>query len=281
MTYATPSIKPFASETNGIRHEPLAPGFFREGPRALFACHHLPETSQTGVDAIVLCNATGHEYERGHRALRQLAAQLARAGHHAMRFDYFGTGDSAGEYNQASLTQWQNDVTDAIGECRRFSGCERVSVIGLRLGATLAMQAAAARDDVMSLVLWDPVIDDARLLAQWQEVQSEHDRRLGRKTGSGPLDEVLGFALTASVRAELNALAIPPPAPSLRRVLVLPGRGNEEHVQRISPILGSRGARVDEVPADASAIWRQEPMEAIVPFKLLRRIVAWLGEEQG
>jgi hypothetical protein len=29
---------------------------------------------------------------------------------------------------------------------------------------------------------------------------------------------------------------------------------------------------------DAPAIWRREPFEAIVPFKLLRRIVAWMKE---
>lgn len=264
--------------TPEIRREALAPGFFREGPRCLFSCHHLPAGGGLGGEAMLLCNATGHEYERGHRALRQLAALLARGGHHAMRFDYFGTGDSAGEYSEASLAQWRSDVADAVDECRRLSDRRRVSIIGLRLGATLAMQAIAERDDVETLVLWDPVVDGATLLTDWAKVQIAHDRRPNRTACSESFDEVRGFPVTPAMRAELDALGIPDPPATLRRVLLLPDRGNEDQARRIAEVLGSRGARVDTEPADAPAIWRQEPMEAIVPFKLLRRIVAWLGE---
>jgi hypothetical protein len=91
---------------------------------------------------------------------------------------------------------------------------------------------------------------------------------------------VLGFPVTAAALDELNELTIPDPHPTLRRVLLLPEHSNKDGVRRIAKTLSSRGARVSIEPANAPAIWRQEPMEAIVPFKLLRRIVTWLGEEQ-
>ena len=54
----------------------------------MYACHHAPAIAVQNPKAVILCNSIGHEYERCHRTLRQLAARLAAKGDHAMRFDY-------------------------------------------------------------------------------------------------------------------------------------------------------------------------------------------------
>ncbi len=36
----------------------------------------------------------------------------------------------------------------------------------------------------------------------------------------------------------------------------------------------------DAVANDAVAIWRREPMEAIVPIKVIHRIAKWVGDDQ-
>ena len=54
------------------------------------------------------------------------------------------------------------DTRAAIDELKRqVPGLDRVTLVGLRFGATLAAAAAAGRDDVERLVLWDPVVDGA------------------------------------------------------------------------------------------------------------------------
>lgn len=275
-------IREAGAAVGGPWREKVLPHFFREYPRQLYACHHFPMSSSADSDAALICSATGHEYERCHRAMRQLAVQLARAGHHAMRFDYYGTGDSAGECVEGSLACWRSDIGDAIDECRRVAGRERVTLIGLRLGATLAAQAAAARDDVGNLVLYAPVTDAQSLLAEWKGAQAAHDRVQGRATTSAVLSEVLGFPLTDAFRSELhNGLAIPRPRASLRRVLILCESDAEGRTGEIADILASAGAAVRVETTDAPAIWRREPMEAIVPFKLIRRVVAWMKEAQA
>jgi alpha/beta superfamily hydrolase len=60
-----------------------------------FGWFHPPqgEWRRTGV---VLCNPIGDDLVRAHRPLRHLAERLASAGFAVLRFDFDGTGHSAG-----------------------------------------------------------------------------------------------------------------------------------------------------------------------------------------
>ena len=50
-----------------------------------------------------------------------------------------------------------------------------IALIGLRLGASLALQAAVKRGDVLYLVLWDPIVDGREYFAQ---MKVQHQERL-------------------------------------------------------------------------------------------------------
>ena len=260
------------------RHE-LVPYFFGPSPQRLYACHHFPVVESAATKAVVICHATGHEYERSHRCLRQLALQLARAGHHVLRFDYRGTGDSAGEYALYGPVDWKQDIHIAIDECLRLSGRKPLCVIGLRLGATLAAQAVAERKDVESLVLYAPIAEGKSLFGEWKRDQVEYERKINRAARHGTADELLGFSLTHPFRSALNTLALPESFPGLRRALILAEHHRGKGVRRMVQALAGDGMHVSVEPADAPAIWRQEPLKANVPFKLLRRIVASIHEE--
>jgi len=253
------------------------PCFFGDEAHRLYGCHHLP-TEAARREAILICSATAHEYERCHRATRQLAVQFARAGYPALRFDYFGTGDSAGDYAEASLSRWRDDIAAAAAECRVRSARKSLCLAGLRLGATLAAQAAAALEGVTQLVLYAPILDGAALLEEWGREQAVFDGKHSQAIRRAP-QEILGFPLGQSFRAQLGTgLAVPAPAPAIRRVLVLAERADEPGVRQAAAVLASRGAAVTVEQADGPAVWRSEPLQAIVPFKVLRRIVAWVGE---
>jgi uncharacterized protein len=139
----------------------MNPLFFGSTGKALFGVYHPPRSRETRDHGIVLCYPAGQEYMRAHRAFRQLAILLSKAGFPVLRFDYFGTGDSNGESEEASMEQWADDVGTAIQELKDNAAVERVSLVGLRIGATLAARAQERRPDVASVVLWDPVVDGA------------------------------------------------------------------------------------------------------------------------
>jgi uncharacterized protein len=150
----------------------MNPFFFGNAVRALYGTYHPPQaragSDLRGAGGVVLCGPFGVEYMRSHRAFRQLTTLLARAGLHVLRFDYGGTGDSAGEGQDQRLEDWVGDVRTAVEELRETAGIDEVSVVGLRLGAILAVEAARTPDTdgpggagipVRHLVLWDPVAE--------------------------------------------------------------------------------------------------------------------------
>jgi uncharacterized protein len=153
----------------------MNPFHFGPSDRALFGVHHPPhrDARDPRGRGVVLLYPVGGEYLRAHRAFRQLTTLLVRAGLHVLRFDYSGTGDSAGEPRDASWEGWAGDAGAAVEELREAAGLETVALAGLRLGANLALATARVRDDVRQVVLWDPVEDGAAYLASldWVEVE--------------------------------------------------------------------------------------------------------------
>ena len=88
----------------------MQPFYFGSAERSLFGLY-TPSRGRSHRDlGALLCYPMGAEYMRAHRAFRQLGTLLNRQGFHVLRFDYFGTGDSAGEGTEATVEQWLEDV---------------------------------------------------------------------------------------------------------------------------------------------------------------------------
>jgi pimeloyl-ACP methyl ester carboxylesterase len=158
----------------------------------------------------VLCHPLGHEYIRVHRAFRNLAADLSDAGCHVLRFDYHGTGDSSGDAAETRVARCIEDVNVAIDELKDMCGASRVSLVGLRIGATLAAVVSAARRDIDSLVAWDPVCRGVDYLAKMRLL---HQGWLRNRPwmNNGPeaaRDEMMGFPVCADFERELGQLDI-------------------------------------------------------------------------
>lgn len=133
--------------------------FFGPSAASLYGVYCPARLGRERPEGIVFCYPQGQEYMRAHRALRQLALNLADQGYHVLRFDYRGTGDSAGDMDDIVLDHWIEDTLLAVAELRDMAALSRVALVGLRLGGTVAAEAACAAPDISRLVLWDPVCD--------------------------------------------------------------------------------------------------------------------------
>jgi uncharacterized protein len=198
----------------------LNPIRFGAASRQLFGLYQEPLAHAARGESILLCNPFGQEAIRSHRLFKVLADRLCRDGFYVLRFDYFGTGDSAGNDDEVSITGFIADLLLADDELLRRSGCVKRSWIGLRLGASVAAMASVkAAVAPHRMVLWEPVVNGAAYLA---ELEHAHDVALEDAYGSRcttdaelqsqfareSRNEVLGFPLTAIFRGELGSLSL-------------------------------------------------------------------------
>ena len=257
----------------------MKPLHFGSSQRTLFGLLHPPQTPARPA-GVVLCNPAGQEATRAHRAYRQLALMLARARFHVLRFDYFGTGDSAGEIDEGRPEQWIHDIGAAADGLKDTTGVGRIALVGLRLGGSMALQAAAARRDVDAVVMWDPVVSGAVYLQELRTMHLEYlERELGYSFDPAAVsaDEALGFPLTEGLVSDLRKTDLTQiGACGAKSVALIASRPEEAH-KRLRDRLSGLGVKLSYQEIAAERWNSDEAMNAaIVPNEILQAIVTSL-----
>jgi exosortase A-associated hydrolase 2 len=259
------------------------PFYFAAGARQLFGVYHAPEPDAARDAGVALCPPLGQEYLRSHRALLQLARLLAARGLHVLRFDLSCCGDSPGDVDQGSLAQWVEDVGAAADELRH-GALQRVGLVGLRLGATAALMAGAARRDIAALVLWEPVVNGSEYVTQLQSLHRTWLRGSFARASDGapaPAEEVLGFPLTAALAGELEAVdALAVDRKPAERALVIE-TARPRAGRRLCAHLAQLGtaSHCEYIPGPDLWIRKESPKQrGLVPPATLQRIAQWLSE---
>lgn len=130
---------------------------------------HLPEGRGRFPAALLLHGFTGTKSE-AHRMYVKLARALADHGIASLRFDYRGSGDSAGEFEDMTIRSKIADALEAIRFLARHKriNSRRLALIGLSMGGAVAVHVAAReRARVKTLVLMAPVAEGAGILDEF------------------------------------------------------------------------------------------------------------------
>jgi exosortase A-associated hydrolase 2 len=259
------------------------PFFFGGEDRSLFGVYHPPIAAADRDLGVVVCAPLGREYTKTHRALRQLAQRLARLGFHVLRFDYRGCGDSAGEPTEASLGSWAEDVSTAADELKDRAGLDKLGLVGLRLGATLALLAARERRDVEAIVLWEPVLDGRRHLAGLRQEQERWEAERGfspeKPAPDGTLG-LLGFPMGRALREGLERLDWSLKRRPARRGLLL--RETPELAEpAFADQMREQGVAFQVETTSAERFWQEADAgtRMFVPTASLAAVAAWLAGE--
>jgi pimeloyl-ACP methyl ester carboxylesterase len=221
--------------------------------------------------ACVILPPVGYEYWSTHRTLRALAERLAAAGHTVLRIDYDGTGDSAGDqWDDDRVSAWRSGVTHAAADVRAL-GATRVTVIGLRFGATLALlEARGIGAD--AVVAWAPVESGRRFVKEL--------RLLGQPVPSN--DGAIVVAGSVFPEPALSALAaldvMKLDASPAARVLVVE-RPDRPVANNAIDHIEAFGANVTRLALEGSELALDLPAEyATVPAEILGAITEWVGD---
>lgn len=250
---------------------PLAverPHYFGPGTD-LFGMYH-PATGAPSK-AVLLCPPLGQDLVRCHRIYRQLARMLATRGVAALRFDYRGTGDSAGASIEVDWARCVADTLAAARELRTLSGCGHVAGFGARLGGSIAL-AACTQAQFAELLLWDPVLDGtahaARLDALQRELQVDATRFAVPRTAAEAAAQWQGFAVSEHLHRQVMELRLDTATVPTLVLDTLPGTDT-------GPVLGGATVAALQPPISWDSLDRLE--DAILAPALVQAAVTHLA----
>ncbi len=224
---------------------------------------HPARRAPTGL-AVLLCGPFGDDAYGTHQGWRVLADLLAARGMPALRFDWPGTGDSAGDLPNAGVVEaWVDSAVAAAAYLRQTTGADRLALVGLRLGALLAARAAPRIAGLEALAL---LAQPASGRALMRELRLVHQVTTLATVAAGEPMGVAGLHLSAAAVQEIEALR-PPATDAAQRVLLVHDRPP-----------GTLSPHTIAIPFDGYAAFLQDNLNATVPESVFTHVAAWLDQ---
>ena len=268
------------------RVEPGRPGLVKQGgvlrsdfwlavgDEHVVVRHHERASSERSPHAVVLCPPIGHEYTHAHRTIVHAADALAVSGVSTYRLDYPGTGNSSGSEATADLVSlWLDSLESLVSFAERDVGAGNVSLLGMRLGGTLA-GTLARRRPVRHLILWHPFPKGRRFARE----QSAHQKLATDTTEAleGYLD-VGGFPIANATLDDVRTLDIVSEPLRITGDALLIQRADLTPDESVPAALDQGGVATTVLSQDDYMDMVAEPQYNRVPAEVVGSIVEWLG----
>jgi len=194
--------------------------FFLDTPsRRLFVLLFNPVRETTRRAVILHIPAFAEEMNKSRAMVVAQARAMATQGFTVLVPDYFGTGDSQGDFSEASWQIWLKDMRFCQQWLQSQYGNE-IILWGLRLGALMALELAS-QDTTSKLILWNPVLLGEQFMLQFLRLRlansiiygdnKEKLADLKQRLEQGGRIEVAGYQLSAALFeqvCELKAKAL-------------------------------------------------------------------------
>lgn len=254
---------------------PAWPFFLPASAGARFCLYHAALTGECR-GALVLVHAFAEEMNRSRRMFAQLSRALADAGVAVLTIDLYGCGDSAGDFGDARWDIWRDDLVLAGRWLQQQTG-QPVGFLGLRLGALLALEAAAARDGpVGPVILWQPVLRGEPYVTQFLRLRQAAAMVTGQATDAS---EAPASGASKSLASDGDGHG----SAALRKQL-LDGRGVEVSGYLLAPELAAAIDAVDLASLalpNASLHWFDVAADSEASLPLARQRGAGMLRQRG
>ncbi|MFT5438384.1 MAG: exosortase A-associated hydrolase 2 [Alphaproteobacteria bacterium] len=237
---------------------------------------HLKETGaaetdlpQAGGPIAIIFPPFAEEMNRCRRMMTLQAEAFASAGIGTIVFDLSSTGDSSGDFEDALWEHWVDDGFAMVDKAREL-GASTISLLGIRLGAAIALTIAQKRkDDIDKVVLWQPVCSGTIHMTQFLRLRlaaaltgeqtGETTRSFRQKLQDGKLLEVGGYALSGKLTAKIEDIKLEEYSPEIP-VTWLETLSHEPATlgpasERVIETWRDRGARVEAAVIPGAPYW--------------------------
>jgi len=202
-----------------VRRGTLSGEFIGPPGRRIFVVLREPAVQTAGRGSVLVVPPFGEEMNKSRRMIAETAQRLCESGVAVIVPDLFGTGDSDGQFQDAHVDRWIEDLDVA---CRHVAarGMPVRAILAERLGCALAIAAArrGAVPAVEASVWWQPVLDGPRHLAQFLRLRiaggsmrgdaPETVEGLRRRSAAGETLAVGGYELSPALVRGLEGLSV-------------------------------------------------------------------------
>jgi exosortase A-associated hydrolase 2 len=264
---------------------------FRSGDALLRGMLHTPSAGASA--GIVICPPFAEEKKCAHRVLVHAARAFAQAGFVALRFDFSGIGESTGDPSAGCPSRWRQDIERATEFLWQSTSADRLGLLGLRLGATLA--AAVARDMAPEwLMLWEPIVNGQRylrlnmrrsLIKKMITEGDEYDAKAAANERQGGPEDVDfdGHVVSARCQAEISEVDLVGEATAAAQKTLVLGIGPRDTLSRELTGL-AEAYQAAEAPIASSAV-REPPFWNMIGLvrgdETIRATMDWLAPGDG
>ena len=206
---------PFMRSATSARPEP----FFLQRPRGrLFAIHHPPQTKAVN-GCFVYVQPVGEEMNRCRQMVSLQARQFAQLGYGTLLLDAYGTGDSDGEYREATWDGWKADLRAGLAWLGTRNYPE-IMLWGVRHGALMTVELAREMTPPRRLLLWQPTVNGQAALTQILRIQmagnmtaeskesKEGTKVLRDRLAAGETVELSGYETSGALAAGLDGARV-------------------------------------------------------------------------
>lgn len=157
------------------------------------------------------------EMNKCRRMMTLVAEAYCESGGSAMVVDLHGTGDSEGDFRDASVSQWCADINSAL-RWLGDQGFREIDVLGIRAGALVfPPEALIGELRPRRLALWQPVLKGKQAIGQFLRLLAAEN--IVGKTDGAATDprrmladngyvEVAGYDLSRQLVEEFEALSL-------------------------------------------------------------------------
>jgi hypothetical protein len=220
---------------------------------------------------VLVCKPIGQEDIRTNKAVIQLCREISNQGITAMTFDYYGTGDSSGKFEDITFETCQESIQQTVNYFKNQCDLEGVVVLCIRAGA-LFVETINKTINPNAFVLWHGVLNGKAYL---KELKKQHRAWLlgsfVRKDGQfSNKTELLGYHYNEAFMNGVSEIDVNLNTLSSEKKCLLIDDGKFLQMKL------TEGNRVEHILTKNNNFWMKGGLgDSIVPVHDIRSISIW------
>lgn len=233
----------------------MHPYYLELSDRRIF-CLEFPALGSAARGSIVIVPAFAEEMNRTRRTNAWIARELSALGYRVVLFDLSNTGDSSGDFAEATYANWCDDVLQVCGQIDKQS--DSLDVLTTRFGSLLLSSVIEKQEfKINRACLIAPLLSGSDMMQEFLKIRvaksifegkRESVKSLTESLGSGGSLDVSGYQLTEQLYASLAGLELHKESfASMEKVLTIfcrrdikNGSGTSQNATELALDLGER-----------------------------------------